>query len=209
MLTVGLTGGIVCGKSTVLSKLDKLGAYTIDADDIAYQVITPGQPAYYQIVSAFGPSILKSDRSIDRKKLGKLVFSNEESRQTLNQIAHPFILEEEDRQISKLKAKKNPRSPIIVVEAALMIETGSYRRYDLIIVVTCRPEIQIERLMLRDVLSEKEVLQRISSQLPSEEKIKHAQYVMKNSGQLSELQEQAQTIFIDLVNHHKKMQKTI
>ena len=209
MLTVGLTGGIVCGKSEALSELDKLGAYTIDADDIAHQVITPGQPAYHQIVSTFGPSILKSDQSIDRKKLGKLVFSNKESRETLNQIAHPFILEEEEGHISELKAQKNPRSPVIVVEAALMVETGSYRRYDLIIVVNCRPEIQVKRLMLRDGLSGKEALQRISSQLPPEEKIKHAQYVMENSGQLSELQEQARTIFVDLVDHHNKMQETI
>ena len=208
MLTVGLTGGIVCGKSEALSELEKLGAYTIDADDIAHQVITPGQPVYHQIVSTFGANILKSDQSIDRKKLGKLVFSNKESRKTLNQIAHPFILEEEERQISELKAQKNPRSSVIIVEAALMIETGSYQRYDSIIVVNCHPKIQIERLMLRDGLSEKEALQRISSQLPAEEKIKHAQYVMENSGQLSELQEQARIIFIGLVDHHKKIQET-
>ena len=90
-----------------------------------------------------------------------------------------------------------------------MIETGSYRRYALIIVVNCRPEIQVKRLMLRDGLSGKEALQRISSQLSPEEKIKHAQYVMENSGQLSELQEQARTIFVDLVDHHNKMQETI
>lgn len=199
MLTVGLTGGIACGKSQTLKEFNELGVYTVDADEIAHQVILPGQPAYDRILSTFGSDILAADQSIDRTKLGKLVFSDQESRENLNRIVHPFIFQEENRLISVFKAEKHPRSPVIMVDAALMIETGSYRRYDSVVVVHCRPEIQLGRLISRDGFSKEEALRRIGSQMPLEEKIKHARYAIDNSGRLSELREQVHSIFADLV----------
>ena len=199
MLTVGLTGGIACGKSQTLKEFNKLGVYTVDADEIAHQVILPGQPAYDQIVSTFGSDILAPDQSIDRTKLGKLIFSDQESREKLNRIVHPFVFQEENRLISKFKSEKHPGSSVIMVDAALMIETGSYRRYDSVIVVHCRPEIQLGRLMSRDGFSKEEALRRIGSQMPLEEKIKHARYVIDSSGRLSKLRDQVHSTFADLI----------
>ena len=200
MLKVGLTGGIGCGKSHILREFHKLGVYTIDADEIAHQVILPDQPAYGKILDTFGPEILAADRSIDRKKLGKMVFSDEKARQKLNQIVHPLILQEEARLVSECEDQETPRSPLIMVDAALMVETGSYRKYDFIIVVYCQPGVQLQRLLSRDSFSQEEALQRIGSQMPLLEKSKYADYIIENSGRLSEANEQVKQIFTELLN---------
>jgi len=139
MLKVGLTGGIGCGKSHILREFHKLGVYTIDADEIAHEVILPDQSAFEQILETFGPEILASDRTIDRKKLGEKVFSDEKAREKLNRIVHPLVLEEEARRIAEFEERENPKSPIIMVDAALMVETGSYRKFDSVVVVYCPP----------------------------------------------------------------------
>ncbi len=200
MLKVGLTGGIGCGKSHILREFHKLGVYTIDADEIAHQVILPDQPAYGKILDTFGTEILAADHTIDRKKLGKMVFSDEKERQKLNQIVHPFIREEEARRIAEFENQETPRSPMLMVDAALMVETGSYRKYDFVIVVYCQPGVQLQRLLSRDRFSREEALQRIGSQMPLLEKIKFADYIIENSGRLSEANEQVKQIFTELLN---------
>ena len=200
MLKVGLTGGIGCGKSHILREFHKLGVYTIDADEIAHEVILPDQSAYEQILETFGPEILASDRTIDRKKLGEKVFSDEKAREKLNRIVHPLVLEEVARRVSKFEEREDPTSPIIMVDAALMVETGSYRKYDSVVVVYCPPQVQLQRVIARDRLSEEEALQRIESQMPLLEKIKYADYIIESSGKLSETKEQVKPIFTELVN---------
>ncbi len=200
MLKVGLTGGIGCGKSHILREFHKLGVYTIDADEIAHQVILPKQPAYGKILDTFGPEILASDQTIDRKKLGKVVFSDEKARQQLNQIVHPFVREEEASRVAEFENQETPRSPMIMVDAALMVETGSYRKYDFVIVVYCQPGVQLQRLISRDRFSQEEALQRIGSQMPLLEKIKYADYIIENSGRLSETNKQVKQIFTELLN---------
>lgn len=197
MLKVGLTGGIGCGKSHILREFHKLGVYTIDADEIAHEVILPDQSAYRQIVETFGPEILASDQTIDRKILGEKVFSDEKARKKLNQIVHPLVLEEEARRVAEFEGREDLKSPIIMVDAALMIETGSYRKYDFVVVVYCHPQVQLQRVMARDRLSEEEALQRIQSQMPLLEKIKYADYIIENSGRLSETNEQVKHTFTE------------
>jgi len=200
MLKVGLTGGIGCGKSHILREFHKLGVYTIDADEIAHEVILPDQSAYEQILEIFGPEILASDRTINRKKLGERVFSDEQAREKLNQIVHPLVLEEEARRVAEIEEREDPKSPILMVDAALMVETGSYRKYDCVVVVYCTPQVQLQRVIARDRLSEEEALQRIQSQMPLLEKIKYADYIIENSGRFSETNEQIKHIFTELAN---------
>lgn len=205
MLKVGLTGGIACGKSHTLREFHKLGVHTIDADQITHEVTQPHKPAYKKIVEEFGTGILKPDRTIDRKKLGKIVFSDESARDRLNRVVHPYILEEERRRISGIENKINKlRSPIFMVDAALMVETGSYRHYDIIIAVYCHPAIQLQRLVTRSNLSEEEALDRINSQLPVLEKIKYAHYIIANSGKLSETHEQIKHVLTELVEFYEE-----
>lgn len=200
MLKVGLTGGIGCGKSHILREFYKLGVYTIDADEIAHEVILPDQPAYQDILKTFGSEILTSDQTIDRKKLGEKVFTDQRAREKLNEIVHPLVLQEEARRVAKFEEREDPISPIVMVDAALMIEAESYRKYDFVIVVYCHPQIQLQRVMARDKLTEEEALQRIQSQMPLLEKIKYADYIIENSGTLHETNEQVKHIFTELVH---------
>jgi dephospho-CoA kinase len=206
MLKVGLTGGIACGKSYALKEFHKLGAYAIDADRIAHSVTEPGQPAYDEIVAAFGNEMLLEDGRLDRKKLGSLIFSNGAERKKLNSIVHPYILKEEQRLIAE--AEKDPRllrSPVVMVDAALMVEVGSYRNYDFVIVVYCHPSIQLSRLVTREGLSEEEAWHRISSQMPLLEKVRYADYVIENSGKLSHTHRQIKQVFAELINYYDEL----
>lgn len=201
MLKVGLTGGIACGKSFTLKEFERLGVSGIDADKIAHHVIEKGKPAYQEVVKAFGEGILQEDGAIDRKKLGKLVFDDPPARHRLNGIVHPYIFEEEHRLLAALEYPlSNLRPKIAMVDAALMIETGSYLRYDKLVVVYCRPEIQIARMLYRDQISEEDALKRINSQLPVLEKVKFADYVIENSGTLSDTREQIRQTYAELVH---------
>ena len=200
MLKVGLTGGIACGKSYVLQELTKSGAYTLDADKIAHSVISPEGAAYPEVVNAFGSEILTSDKIIDRKKLGEIVFSDREALDRLNQIVHPHVFAEEERQILAIKADAGETgADLLVVDATLMIEVGSYRNYDSIIVVYCRPAVQLHRLMQRDDLSAEEALTRIRSQMPVIRKLRYADYVVDNSGERTETRHQIRRISEKLI----------
>lgn len=201
MLRVGLTGGIACGKSFTLKEFEKLGVYGIDADKISHMVTGKGGSAYPEVVAAFGREIVGDDGEIDRKKLGKLVFSDDESRRKLMSIVHPHIFAEEKRRLEALENPlSNVRPRIAMTDAALMVETGSHKRYDYVIVVYCRQEIQIRRMLYRDLISEEEAQQRIDSQMPVLEKVKYADFIVENSGTLAHTREQIRQIYAELLS---------
>ncbi len=179
MLRVGLTGSIGVGKSFVASIFTELGCHVLDADLTAREVVMPGTPGLKAIVQEFGEEILNTDGTLDRKALGALIFADENRRQRLNHILHPFIIARQD-EILREWEREDPQG-IGIVDAALMIESGGYKRFDKLIVVHCRPEVQLERLMLRDKLSREEAERRIRSQMPQEEKQKFADYLIDTS----------------------------
>lgn len=203
MLKVGLTGGIACGKSFTLKEFQRHGAHAIDADEIVHQLLLPGHAGYRKILETFGTGFLKADSQLDRRRLGELVFSDEAVRQRLNAIIHPLVFAEEKRQIEEAELMGR-HTPMIVVDAALMIETGSYRNYDVILMVYSRPEVQLMRLVLRDHLTEDEAQRRIASQMPLLEKLKYADYVIENSGKLSHTAEQVAHTFKDILFRYEE-----
>lgn len=199
MLKVGLTGGIACGKSFVLKEFQALGAHCIDADEISYQAILPGKPAYQEILNQFGRNLLEFDGSIDRKKLGSIVFSNEEQRQKLNKIVHPHVLCEVHQWLEKLQRNPTSAPKVAIVDAALMVETGSYRKYDCVVVVSCSPQQQLSRLIARENLSRQEAQDRIGSQMPITQKIHFAQFVIDNSGSRTQARIKTRKVFQHLL----------
>lgn len=179
MLKVGLTGSIAVGKSYVCEVLRELGAVVLDADQTAREVVEPNTRGWQLIVDNFSESVLQSDKQIDRVKLGAIVFADEAKRQLLNSIVHPLVFEAQNQWLVAQETE-NPRS-IAIIDAALMIESGSYKRFEKLIVVWCKPEIQLERLRLRNNLSEAEALKRINAQMPQEEKKRFADYLIDTS----------------------------
>src|ERR1051325_530348 len=179
MLRVGLTGSIGVGKSFVASIFVELGCHVLDADQTAREVVMPGTPGLKALTEAFGEEILNADGTLNRKQLGAVVFNDEVQRQRLNHILHPFIIARQDEILNAWEA--DDPDGIGIVDAALMIESGGYKRFDKLIVAHCRPEVQLERLMLRDKLSRDEALRRINSQMPQEEKQKFADYLIDTS----------------------------
>ncbi len=180
MLRVGLTGSIAVGKSYVVSVLAELGCVTFDADKVAHSVMEPGRPAYEDIVRDFGEGVLAADRSIDRQKLGAIVFADEARRIRLNEIVHPRVIEEQNQLLSDAEAR-DPNG-IAVIDAALMIESGGYRRFDKLIVVHCDRETQIDRLMCRNHIPKEDAERRVAAQMSSDEKREYADYEIDTSG---------------------------
>src|ERR1041384_1332644 len=179
MLRVGLTGSIGVGKSFVTSVFVELGCRVLDADQTAREVVMLGTPGLKALTEVFGEDILAADGTLDRKRLGALIFADQTKREQLNHILHPFIIARQDEILNGWEAE-DPKG-IGIVDAALMIESGGYKRFDKLIVVHCRPEVQLERLMLRDKLSRDEALRRINSQMPQDEKQKYADYLIDTS----------------------------
>lgn len=184
---IGLTGGIACGKSSVSRILKSLGAIIIDADRIGHEVLAPGQRAYQQVVDAFGQEILDLDANIDRKKLGSLVFSCQAKLEMLNSLTHPHIINNIEKQIST-------NDGIMVLDAALLFETGLDRLCDETWLVTASKEQQIERILSRDGLSRQEAERRIASQNIDFKKEK-AGHMIDNSGALSDLSSQVRCLY--------------
>jgi dephospho-CoA kinase len=179
MLRVGLTGSIAVGKSFVAGVFAELGSHVLDADHTAREVVLPGSPGLEAVVQAFGEEVLNADGTLNRQQLGALVFADEEKRQQLNYLLHPFIIARQD-EILREWEREDPGG-VGIVDAALMIESGGYKRFDKLIVVHCRPEVQLERLMLRNGLTREEAQQRIDSQMPQEEKQRFADYLIDTS----------------------------
>lgn len=179
MLRVGLTGSIAVGKSFVAGLLAELGCRVLDADHTAREVVAAGTPGLRAVVEAFGAEVLKEDGTLNRAYLGSLVFASERERLRLNSILHPFIIAAQDQQL-RLWEEADPRG-IAIIDAALMIESGGYKRFDKLIVVHCRASVQLERLMARNQLSREEAERRIAAQMPQEEKKLYADYLIDTS----------------------------
>lgn len=193
MLRVGLTGSIAVGKTFVAGVLAELGCYVLDADRAAREVVEAGTPGLRALVAAFGADILLADGTLDRARLGAIVFADEHKRQLLNSILHPFIIERQDEQLREWEAG-NPDG-IGVIDAALMIESGGYRRFDKIVVVHCRPEIQLERLMARNKLTREEAERRIAAQMPQEEKMQYADYLIETSEGFESARQETERVY--------------
>jgi dephospho-CoA kinase len=196
MLKVGLTGSIAVGKSFVLGVLAELGCRVLDADLTAREVVAPGTAGLNAVVATFGNEVVGADGALDRAKLGAIVFADEDRRQVLNSILHPFIIAAQDEQIRRWQ-EETPDG-IAVIDAALMIESGGFRRFAKLIVVHCRPEVQLERLILRDGLSAKDAAQRIASQMPQNEKMKYADFLIDTSEGFDSARKQTETVFREL-----------
>jgi dephospho-CoA kinase len=184
MLKVGLTGGLACGKSFVGQALADLGCHLIEADQLGHEVLLPGGEAYADVVREFGQGILNADGAIDRKRLAAEVFGKPERLAALNRLVHPHVFERERKLIDQY-AETDPRG-IVVVEAAILIETGNYKNFDRLILVECDEEQQIERAIKRDHTDRDEVQARLRRQMPLAEKRKFAQYVIDTSGSKEE-----------------------
>jgi dephospho-CoA kinase len=196
MLIVGLTGGVASGKSVVSQVWKEEGAYLIDADRIAREVVQPRTPAWKALVKAFGKEILQEDGSIRRKKLATRVFSNPAERDLLNRILHPWIKREIDRRIKGI-GQKGPKA-IVVVDAALLVETGYYREVDEVVVVTSTKRQQIERLRRREQLDQEMARGIIDSQISREERIKVADIIIRNEGSRKKTEKKAKEVFEEL-----------
>jgi len=190
---VGLTGGLACGKSFVGKTLEDLGAHLIHADELGHQSLAPDGEAYEPVVQEFGREILHDAGLIDRRRLAALVFGNPERLKKLNAIVHPAV----HRLQMKLEEDIRAADPqaMVVVEAAILIENGSYKNYDRIILVTCDEKQQIERAMSRDGFTLEDVKARISRQLPVETKRKFAHYLIDTSGSKEETVGQTREVY--------------
>jgi dephospho-CoA kinase len=194
MLRVGLTGGLACGKSFVGEVLH--GCLLIQADELGHAVLAPGGEAYDPVVREFGGAILDADGRIDRRALAARVFGAPARLEALNHLVHPAVFRREDELMAAFAARE-PHG-IAVVEAAILIETGSYRRYDRIVLVTCREDQQVERALRREGANESDVRARLSRQMPMDEKRKYADFVIDTSGEKAETVRQTCAVFQEL-----------
>jgi dephospho-CoA kinase len=196
--TIGLTGGIASGKSLVSRTLKGLGMTVIDADDISHEILAHDTSIKQEVVQTFGKEVLNEEGEIDRGKLGSIVFSQKpELRKDLEAILHPSIREE------MWKRARESRSNDVVLDIPLLIETGAHERVDLVVVVYATRELQIQRLMARDGISRQEAMGRIDTQLPLEEKVSAAHYIINNTGSVEETEEQT-TRFYQVIREKEK-----
>ncbi|MBI5642799.1 MAG: dephospho-CoA kinase [Deltaproteobacteria bacterium] len=202
-MVAGLTGGIASGKTLVSGELKRLGAHLIDADVIARELVEPGKPAYKEIVEEFGPDVVLEDGTLNRKKLGSIVFSDNEKLQILNRITHPRIIERTRELIEEIK-RADGGDALIIVDAAILIEAGIHNCVDKLIVVHVDPEVQIGRLKKRDNLSAEDAKRRIAAQLPLKEKAGYADYVIENNGTPLETLERTRALFLELKKNQKR-----
>ncbi len=204
MLKVGLTGGIASGKSAVGEMFVKLGAHLIQADAVAHWLMEPGRRVYEEVVRRFGREILNPDGSINRPRLAEVAFGTAggapQRVKELNEIVHPAVIAEENEWMEDI-GRRDPNA-IAIVEAALILEAGAGDRFDRLIVVTCHPEQRIQRLARRLGISEDaaraEVTRRMAAQIPDQEKIKAADFVIDNSASLAATEQQVQRVFAAL-----------
>ena len=196
MLKVGLTGGIASGKSTVSGMFRELGAHIIDADVLARDALEPGRPAYNETIKVFGRRIAGSDGRIDRRALGDIVFGDQEKRRALEAIVHPRVFEEEARIFGDISAR-DPNG-IAVFDAALLMEAGAHVRMDKVVLVWCREETQVARMVEKWGLTPGEAEVRVQAQMPLDEKKKYADYAIDNDGDAARTREQVARIYSEL-----------
>jgi dephospho-CoA kinase len=187
---IGLTGGIGAGKSTVTQMLEALGAAVIDADKVGHQIYLPDLPAWREIVDTFGPEVLNADRTINRQALGKLVFADPEALRTLNRIVHPKMFDRMVELITEMRARGGMKA--IVVEAAVLIEANWMALVDQVWVVVASEAVVVDRLAKQRHLSSEQVRTRIAAQLTNDERLNHADVVIRNDGSLEEVRHAVQ-----------------
>jgi dephospho-CoA kinase len=192
VLRVGLTGGIATGKSTVARYFENFGAAVLDADVVAHRLIEQNAPGYSPVVAAFGRGIVQGDGSIDRKALGRIVFADAEARKRLEAILHPLIQVEEDAFVTRL-ASGGPR--ILMINAALLFEAGTWKSYDRVVVVHCEESTQVARIVDRDRLSKEDATARIRAQMPTSEKVRQADYAIDTTDGLEATEDQAREVW--------------
>jgi dephospho-CoA kinase len=180
MILAGLTGGLATGKTFVAAVFEELGCHVVHADVLGHEVMLPGAEAYDEVVATFGAEILTADGSIDRRKLAGQVFNDPEKLSRLNSIGHPAVFRREEEFVEKVR--QSDPGGIVIVEAAILIETGRYQWFDRLILVVCTPEQQVERALKREGMTREEVVARLSRQMPLQEKRKYAHYVIDTSG---------------------------
>lgn len=196
MLRVGLTGSIAVGKSYVSGVLAELGCRVMDADVLARRVVEPGAEGLRRIVEAFGDWVLRPDGTLDRPAVSAVIFKDPSKRELVNSLLHPLIIAEQD-EIMRGWEREDPRG-VGVVDAALLIESGGHRRFDKLVVVHCRPEMQLERLMRRNDFSREEAAARIGAQMPQEEKLRYADFKIDTSGGFDETRRRAEEVYAEL-----------
>lgn len=203
ILRVGLTGGIASGKTTVAAVFAGHGAFLIDADQVAHDLMRPGAAAFDDVVARFGPAILGPDGAIDRSVLGRIVFHDADARRALDSIVHPRILPEIERRIAAYLA--GGHAAVAVVDAALLVETGIYLQLDRLVVTRCSRETQIRRLMTRNALSAAEASARIDAQAPLADKLAVADYVIDTDDTLRRTREEAERVWRSLMEDYQTM----
>ena len=197
-IIVGITGGIACGKTTVSKMLADKGAIPINADAIGHQLLKSDSPVIDKLIDTFGPEILEESGDVSRDKLGSIVFKDEDARKRLNNILHPIIIER-SRSEARFLVSDNPRC-VVLLDAPLLIEAGAYDSVDMIVVVSTSEETQLNRIIERSHLlnrpfSQDEAQARIDSQMPVSEKVKYADVVIENEGDLNELNDQVDDLW--------------
>ena len=194
-MRVALTGGIATGKSHVLTRLERLGIPTIDADVLARDAVAPGTPGLAAVVRRFGADVCEADGTLNRKKVGAVVFHDLQARRDLEQIVHPYVREMTERWFASLDPE---RIPFAVADIPLLFEAQRERDFDAVVVTACAPEMQLSRLMARDGLDEAEALRRIAAQWPLEQKIAKADYVIRTDGTFDETNRQVEAVVSQL-----------
>lgn len=194
MHRVALTGGIATGKSHVRAEFERLGVPTIDADAIARAVVAPGSPGLAAVTSRFGREVLDANGALDRKKLASIVFAQPDARRDLERIIHPQVRQAIDAWFASL----DPNRPFAIADIPLLYETGREREFDAVIVITCEPAAQIRRLLARDGVTEAEALQRIAAQMPTEDKVRRTNYVIRTDGTFEDTNRQVRSIYDQL-----------
>jgi dephospho-CoA kinase len=196
MLLIGLTGGVATGKSTVARLFKTYGSVIIDADDLARQVVQPGKPAWRDIVRLYGEQVLEGDQTINRPALAKIVFRDPRKLRALSGIIHPRVAREQSH-LARAIARRNPNA-LIVYDVPLLFEAGVDKRVDRIVVVAADRKTQITRLQLRNHLTRAEAIRRIRSQMPLEQKVKRADYVIDGTLPLLQLKRAVKDLYIEL-----------
>ncbi|MDD5072792.1 MAG: dephospho-CoA kinase [Candidatus Omnitrophica bacterium] len=197
MIIIGVTGSIGTGKTTVSGMFRRMGAVVIDADEISHRLIYPGRPAWKRIVSAFGETILKRDHFIDRKALGRIVFSDSRKLKKLSGIIHPLVYKEIRGRIAKIK--RSDPSSIVIVDVPLLLESGGRKHIDKLIVVTAPRGAQLKRSCGKFGISRSDVMRRIKAQMPLRDKVKAADFVIDNGGSIISTAKQSRAIWKKLV----------
>ncbi|WP_337287770.1 dephospho-CoA kinase [Candidatus Methylomirabilis sp.] len=195
MVVVGLTGGICSGKSTVAALFKNLGAIVIDADQVAHEVVEPDRPLFEVVASTFGREVIGADGRIDRGRLGAIVFADPKARRRLEELLHPAIIQECERRIRLAEVSG---VAVCLVDAALLIESGWYTRFNAVILVEASETVQLDRLVGSRGLSRDDAMLRIRSQMSQEEKRRHAHYVIENEGPLDETERQVNVVWEQL-----------